>query len=256
MRNCNTCGVELVAGTNWGSGAVKIGNNICLACNAAKSRKAWAARAPIRAAALEAKRAEIKNIECGTCGTSFKPKSVSAKYCSSRCEQRANYARKPFNPETFGTGTTANRGRKQSPEHVRKRQEAAAKSLSLTVRNCCKCGEEFTPTMAAQKYCSGRCWNSVARARRDKLDRIRIHADHYAQIFEMQGGLCAICKSPSGSNGRGDKLAVDHCHDSKQIRGLLCHKCNTALGLFKDDAERLQAALDYLATAKARAAPS
>ena len=39
---------------------------------------------------------------------------------------------------------------------------------------------------------------------------------------------------------------LDHCHDSKKIRGILCGHCNTGLGAFKDDISRLNAAIEYL----------
>lgn len=40
--------------------------------------------------------------------------------------------------------------------------------------------------------------------------------------------------------------ALDHCHDTKEFRGWLCHKCNRSLGNFKDSVERLQRAIEYL----------
>lgn len=42
------------------------------------------------------------------------------------------------------------------------------------------------------------------------------------------------------------ELVVDHCHKSKQIRGLVCHRCNVGLGYFRDDPELLRAAAAYL----------
>ena len=41
-------------------------------------------------------------------------------------------------------------------------------------------------------------------------------------------------------------LNVDHCHETGKIRGLLCHNCNRALGLFKDNVEFLERAILYL----------
>lgn len=189
---------------------------------------------------------------CETCKTLFTPKNEHNKFCSLRCQNRAKYARNPYNPDTFGTGTTANRGRAQSPEHVARRVAAVAESLKTQRRTCKHCGDEFTPTLAAQKYCSGRCWQAVFRVRREARHKISVHADHYAELLARQDGKCGICGAMSGSNGRKDRLAVDHCHDTNYIRGLLCHRCNTALGLFNDDAERLKAAIQYLAAARAR----
>lgn len=50
---------------------------------------------------------------------------------------------------------------------------------------------------------------------------------------------CWICQSTT-------KLVVDHCHSTGVIRGVLCSNCNTALGMFKDDLERLTRGIEYL----------
>lgn len=63
----------------------------------------------------------------------------------------------------------------------------------------------------------------------------------YEQMFEEQGGVCAICKQTDAR-----RLAVDHCHSMKKVRGLLCVKCNRALGGFNDDVIRLREAITYL----------
>jgi hypothetical protein len=42
-------------------------------------------------------------------------------------------------------------------------------------------------------------------------------------------------------------LAVDHCHEGGEVRGLLCGRCNMAIGRFEHDPHLLQAAIDYLA---------
>ena len=66
----------------------------------------------------------------------------------------------------------------------------------------------------------------------------------FAKLLELQGGKCAICKTTE-PGGRGT-FHVDHCHDLKIIRGLLCHHCNVLLGHAKDSVESLQAAIAYL----------
>jgi len=66
----------------------------------------------------------------------------------------------------------------------------------------------------------------------------------FAALVERQGGVCAICGGPP--NGPGRRLHVDHCHTSKAVRGLLCAKCNTAVGLLDDDPDRLDKAAAYL----------
>lgn len=62
-----------------------------------------------------------------------------------------------------------------------------------------------------------------------------ITLEQYEEMLESQGGVCAICYRPPEANSRSKKqLAVDHCHKTGAIRGLLCANCNNALGLFKD----------------------
>lgn len=69
--------------------------------------------------------------------------------------------------------------------------------------------------------------------------------DEYDRMLERQGGVCAIC-----GNGASDairkNLAVDHCHGTGRVRGLLCGNCNTGLGSFKDDPVLLRRAIKYL----------
>jgi hypothetical protein len=73
-----------------------------------------------------------------------------------------------------------------------------------------------------------------------------ITAQEYDDIAESQGGRCAICGVTSADN-TGRRLAVDHCHDTGLVRGLLCSPCNMAIGLLGDDPIRLSNAIAYLA---------
>ena len=66
----------------------------------------------------------------------------------------------------------------------------------------------------------------------------------YNAMLEKQNHQCAICgKSPEQNKKR---LAVDHCHTTNKIRGLLCSTCNKAIGLFSDNIPQLQSAIQYL----------
>jgi hypothetical protein len=55
----------------------------------------------------------------------------------------------------------------------------------------------------------------------------------YSKMHDAQNGVCKICKEPETSRTSAHKkinrLAVDHCHKTGKIRGLLCFKCNVAL---------------------------
>lgn len=80
----------------------------------------------------------------------------------------------------------------------------------------------------------------------------------YAEIFEYQKGVCAICKKPETSTQRKllyegqppieviKRLAIDHDHITNQVRGLLCSKCNALLGMAGDNTEILFSAIEYL----------
>ena len=75
--------------------------------------------------------------------------------------------------------------------------------------------------------------------------------DDYVQMLAKQNGVCAICsekeayKSNSGE-GKLRDLSVDHNHQTGQIRGLLCAKCNAAIGMVKEEIPRLHAMIRYL----------
>ncbi|MET1001827.1 MAG: endonuclease VII domain-containing protein [Acidimicrobiia bacterium] len=67
--------------------------------------------------------------------------------------------------------------------------------------------------------------------------------DQYEEMLAAQGGVCAICRQPRPEDRT---LHVDHDHETGEIRGLLCFKCNNALGDFNDDHDLFQTAADYL----------
>lgn len=99
---------------------------------------------------------------------------------------------------------------------------------------------------------SFRKWREVngpttqARNRRVALDRwFKLTEDDYRSMLAAQSGGCAICGREAGDAKR--RLYVDHCHETGLIRGLLCANCNTGLGMFADNQERMMKAIEYLA---------
>ncbi len=83
----------------------------------------------------------------------------------------------------------------------------------------------------------------------------RLTLDDFEALLRRQGGKCAICGTQAPRDPRISRFHVDHDHSccppktrtcGKCIRGLLCHACNTGIGLLNDDLGRLQAAMDYL----------
>jgi Recombination endonuclease VII len=77
------------------------------------------------------------------------------------------------------------------------------------------------------------------------VQRYGITQEDYDKILESQGGKCAICKTDK-PGGIANKFHVDHCHSKGHNRGLLCNHCNQGLGHFKDNADYLEAAIQYL----------
>ena len=61
----------------------------------------------------------------------------------------------------------------------------------------------------------------------------------YNRIWWRQKGKCAVC-------GKKKRLVVDHNHKTNKVRGLLCNKCNSGLGLFDDSTKKLSQAIKYL----------
>jgi hypothetical protein len=154
------------------------------------------------------------------------------------------------------------------------------------MKMCTKCGEEFeqnqfykdqTTRDGYSPWCKGcksswqktRYLNPEVKRRRDDLVKeynrthpnaakrnrlagymrfaYKISLEDYEAMVEKQHGLCAICFKAPTTHGR---LVVDHDHKTGVIRGLLCHKCNVALGTWETE-ETLTAAVRYLAQKQA-----
>lgn len=74
--------------------------------------------------------------------------------------------------------------------------------------------------------------------------RFGMTKEEYNTLFSSQNGCCAICKQHQSEFKRS--FAVDHCHKTGKIRGLLCGNCNTALGLLREDKISLINMMTYL----------
>lgn len=69
--------------------------------------------------------------------------------------------------------------------------------------------------------------------------RYGLTKDAYHKLLSKQKGLCAVCCCAV-------ELFIDHCHKTGKVRGLICNKCNTAIGFFQDSALILKRAIAYL----------
>lgn len=81
-------------------------------------------------------------------------------------------------------------------------------------------------------------------------EKFNITLDDYIKMLDEQNGCCKICKNPETAKnvkyGNTMMLAVDHNHQTGKVRGLLCSRCNPALGAFNDSIETLKLAIKYL----------
>src|SRR6516225_658181 len=90
--------------------------------------------------------------------------------------------------------------------------------------------------------------NHSATRRAHLKHRYGITQSDYDALFERQGGVCAICKTPPGvklPRHWSRTLCVDHCYGTNKIRGLLCNTCNWLVSKSKT-ADELDAAAIYI----------
>lgn len=84
----------------------------------------------------------------------------------------------------------------------------------------------------------------------NRIIKYGVSLDQYNQMLQEQNGVCFICgKEETIIDKRVNRtvsLAVDHNHSTGKVRGLLCVKCNSILGLANDNIELLQKSIDYL----------
>lgn len=85
---------------------------------------------------------------------------------------------------------------------------------------------------------------------RAKARGVNLSFDKYKELLKNQNNRCAICGKEEITRHPKSKtrfiLSIDHCHKTKMVRGLLCKKCNTAIGMLSDDKYLVEKALNYL----------
>lgn len=152
------------------------------------------------------------------------------------------------------------------PRKSRKDYEANRKKWSEMERAAARRRYEADPT--PRKEVCKRWWGkhreeALARRRANRQKNPSYHSDHdfhyvlkkkygmtgeeYQLLLEQQGGVCAICGLPERvkkRDGKPRRLGVDHDHDTGLIRGLLCHFCNSCIGMLTE--KQLEQAVVYL----------
>ena len=103
---------------------------------------------------------------------------------------------------------------------------------------------EWTPSAHTTTGYRSSCKECTSqRQRRDHLKRsYDLTEDEVTKLVVRQDGQCAICRSAPA-------IHIDHDHETGAVRGMLCFRCNAALGQLGDDPGVLVRAARYLLTA-------
>ena len=109
---------------------------------------------------------------------------------------------------------------------------------------CTTCSINFEGRRRKQKFCSKRCkdkhWNDKSVDRKRAL-HYKITEEEFLRLMEINN--CECCNKPIPS--KTDKR-IDHCHETGEVRGILCNNCNGALGFAGDTVEGVQNLLKYI----------
>lgn len=98
----------------------------------------------------------------------------------------------------------------------------------------------------------------MARARKEQPERIakakaraqyKISGDELDALYAEAGDTCPLCQRPF-TEEQDSKRAIDHHHVSGKVRGIICTRCNSGIGLAHEDAERMARMADYLRGAR------
>jgi hypothetical protein len=99
------------------------------------------------------------------------------------------------------------------------------------------------------------CLSEKARIyRKENKEKVRdtqyrytygISLQEYNELAQEQNNCCAIC-GIHAKHTHNSKLVVDHDHDTGEVRGLLCSKCNKGIGLLQDNSDFCNSAAEYL----------
>lgn len=109
----------------------------------------------------------------------------------------------------------------------------------------------FTPEQKANKVRRSAEWRekSPDKYRQLNLNKYGITIAEYDAMLEEQGGVCKACGEPETAkqqNGKVKALTIDHCHAEGHVRGLLCARCNLALGYAREDVKVLIGLINYI----------
>jgi len=178
-------------------------------------------------------RINIKTIICSGCGKEFEARKDSVKSFRTKSCGCTQYEKRDW--------TRCIKGHLLDGDNLR-----ISKSNKRVCRTCEKLRQQSDKSKATKR-----------KYGKDKKDRIKdlylkrafnISIEEYNKLFENQNGCCAICNKHQTEFKKS--FAVDHCHKTIKVRGLLCSKCNIGIGQFNDNEELLRKAIEYIKNTK------
>ncbi len=139
--------------------------------------------------------------------------------------------------------------------HGELKEAEAYTNENYTSYQCIKCKKSAMEKF--KKINPNRDTNALKKHYYIDKGKIKVLKTEYDRMFNEQNGVCAICKNTekvlqsagiknANKKTKIKRLAIDHCHLTKKIRGLLCHQCNTMLGVTNSIIYNSEAAQDYL----------
>lgn len=117
--------------------------------------------------------------------------------------------------------------------------------MTSNLQTCRKClTEKPLDAFHADRRTGNRKRTTCIDCRQKQRSITNLTRTEYSLLLVAQDYKCAICGVDASELPR--ELSVDHSHETDEVRGLLCGHCNIGLGNFKDDAELIGKAADYL----------
>jgi hypothetical protein len=185
------------------------------------------------------------------CGKSFAPKQGGSpqRYCGVECRDAARLDRQrrgPASAECCVCGCIYDKSALSRAKHdfcslaCRNRFNYENAAGPKAQRACDVCGKKFESRYKRARFCGDACYERDVRKRLRVKGR-GLDVATLDRMVEDSKGACAICRRPFDTTPH-----LDHCHRSSKPRGILCRSCNSGLGLFGDDIDRLYAAIEYL----------
>ncbi len=187
---------------------------------------------------------------CKNCGTCIK--YVAGKTCIVCARRRSRALSGPPGWRRTGAWYARDEARRKglmtywAPNKC-KRGHASPRYTSN--KKCVKCSAVQQQEAQPRLLLVGRAWRkkNASRLRAEKRERhlqksYGMTSAQYDARERLQEGRCEICQRTPTKR----RLAVDHCHSTGRVRGLICDDCNVGLGRFADSPERIEEALWYL----------